>query len=264
MKNCREVWYDSEKKIKVTFVDTLQASQDLVNAHLCGPVSGYFLSKALSAAALLAEELTLENESISIQMKCDGPLGGLNVECTQTGLLRGYTEKKIFDEYDGIIKQPVSYAFLKKIIGEKRVQISRTIPGKILAQGCSNSLDSYLVSSLQRKAVIYTEAFVSDELKVELSRGVLIECLPDCTETKSLYLKPKSLQASPRKILEELNLPKAEKKSCVPLAFGCRCDANRAKTMLNALTDEEKRDLPDKVDITCHMCGRTFTVEVPR
>lgn len=264
MKNCREVWYDSEKKVKVTIVDTSQASQSLVNAHLCGPVSGYFLSKALSAVSLLAEELTHENESLSIQMKCEGPLGGFNVECTGSGMLRGYTEKKVFDDYDGVIKQPVNYAFLKKIVGEKRIQVTKTIPGKILSQGCSASLDSYLVSSLQRKAVIYTEAFVTDELKVEHSRGIMIECMPDCTDTQALYVKPRSLKATPRKILDEIGLSKAEKKSSFALSFGCRCDANRAKAMLDALTEEEKKDLPPKIGITCHMCGKTFTVENPR
>jgi redox-regulated HSP33 family molecular chaperone len=30
--------------------------------------------------------------------------------------------------------------------------------------------------------------------------------------------------------------------------------------MLGALSAEELKDLPAKIDITCHMCGRTFTV----
>ena len=31
--------------------------------------------------------------------------------------------------------------------------------------------------------------------------------------------------------------------------------------LLGALSEKEREELPPTIDITCHMCGRTFTVK---
>ena len=35
----------------------------------------------------------------------------------------------------------------------------------------------------------------------------------------------------------------------------------RAVAMLGALDEKDRAELPPEIDITCHMCGRTFTVK---
>ena len=93
MKDSREEWFDASAKVAVTIVDVTGAAQALARGHLCGPTSAYFLAKALAAAALLGAETSEADEVVSIQMKCSGPLGGFNVECTADGALRGYNER---------------------------------------------------------------------------------------------------------------------------------------------------------------------------
>ena len=261
MKNLREEWYDPEKKVAVTIVDVTDAAQALARGHLSGPTAGRFLAEALAAAALLGAETSENGEVVSVQMKCTGPLGGFNVECTAEGTLRGYTERKILDDFDGVASQPFSKADFAAIVGERRLQISRTKPGAIISQGVSNSIDGYLAGSLQRKAVIYTQAFVSDEAKVLTARGILIECMPDCADTSVLAADVGDLSRAPRTILSSIGLKDAELKSSLPIKFACRCSAERAKETLRALPQEECAALPEKIDITCHMCGRTFSVE---
>ena len=257
MINCRETWYDAEKKVAVTIVDVTGAAQALARGHLCGPTAAHFLSEALAAAALLGSETSEKDEVVSVQMKCDGPLGGFNVECTADGKLRGYTEKKILEDFDGLGKPKA-----KDVIVSAQYQVTRSVPGRILSQGISNSLDGYLAGSLQRKAVIFTEAAVNDEVEVLEARGVLVEELPDGKDTGVLGVKFKSLAVASRNLLKQLGLGAAELKSSVPLAFACRCSPERAVAMLGALSDEEKKTLPPTIDITCHMCGKTFTVKV--
>ena len=83
MQNKREEWYDKDAGVAVTIVDVKDAAQALARGHLCGPTSAYFLSKALAAAALLGSEMSQDDETLILQMKCKGPLGGFNVECTR-------------------------------------------------------------------------------------------------------------------------------------------------------------------------------------
>lgn len=256
MKDCREEWYDAGAKVAVTVVDVTTAAQDLASRHLCGPTSAHYLTKALAAAALLASEMSEKDGCISVQMKCAGPLGGFNVECTSDGTLRGYTEKKVLDEFDGG-GEPDD----RKVLGARQLQITRSVPGRILSQGISNSIDGYLAGSLQRKACIYLSASVNNEVEVLQARGVMVEALPDSQKSVTAFI-PEDMGLEPCEMIRQMGLDGAELKKSTPLGFACRCSPERAASMLNALDEKERADLPPKIDITCHMCGRTFTVAV--
>ena len=255
LKDCREEWYDSEKKVAVTLVDVTRAAQALARGHLCGPTAAHYLTKAVAAAALLGAEMEAEDETLIIQMKCSGPLGGFNVECTAAGTLRGYTEKKVLDAFDGM-----GVPKDRMVIGDKQLQVTRSRPGRILSQGISNSLDGYLAGSLQRKACLYLEAVVNGEVEVLEARGALVEALPDSTASVTAFV-PEKLSVASRNILDQLGLGKAELRKTTPLSFACRCSPERAIAMLSALSDEERKTLPPTLDITCHMCGKIFTVK---
>ena len=259
MKDCREEWFDAEKKVAVTIVDVTSAAQELARGHLAGPTAAHYLTEALASVALLGGEMSEKDETVILQAKCSGPLGGYNVECTAAGTLRGYTEKKVLDGFDGL-GRPKD----RMVLGDQQIQVTRSVPGRILSQGISTSLDGYFAGSLQRKACLKVEAAVSDEVEILEARGVLVEDLPDakgpmvCCKTDEL----KSLAVSSRNVLKQLGLDKAELKRTTPLKFACRCSPDRAVAMLAALSEEERKSLPPTIDITCHMCGKTFTVKV--
>ena len=213
-----------------------------------------FLTKALAAVALLGAETGEKDETVILQMKCDGPLGGLNVECTAAGTLRGYTEKKILNDFDGLGAPDDA-----QVLGARQIQITRSVPGHILSQGLAATLEDYFAGSLQRKAAIYLEAAVSDEVEILGARGVLVEALPDATANVRAFV-PGKLSVAGRTLLARMGLARAELRRTAPLRFACRCSPERARAMLGALSAEEKKDLPPTVDVTCHMCGRIFTV----
>lgn len=256
MKDSREEWYDPEKKVRFVAVDVRSAAQELARSHLSGPVAAKFLSQALAAAALLGSEMSEEEETISVQMKCSGPLGGFNVECSSAGTLRGYTERKVLDGFDGNGDFDP-----KQVVGRCQYQVIRSCPGRILSSGISNSLDGYLAGSLQRKAVIHLEAEVNNDVEILCARGVIVEELPDGKNTGVLAVEIGSLSRPVRLILDDFGLSQAVLKKTMPLSFACRCSPERAARMLAALDGGERADLPDKIDVTCHMCGRTFTVK---
>ena len=275
MKDVRQEWYDAEKKVSVTIVDVTTAAQQLAQGHLSGPTAARALSEALAAVALLGAETSENDETVILQMKCSGALGGYCVECTREGTLRGYTEKKTLDDFDGVVSAaaPLAKANAKKLYGDTQLQVTRSVPGRILSQGLAKTLDSYLAGSLQRKATIQVEAAVSDEVEVLGAKGILIEALPDstCGEIVGVELKTggarmasgarlSSLSRASRTILDDLGLAKAELKKTTSLSFACRCSPDRAVAMLAALSEDERKDLPETIDITCHMCGRTITV----
>lgn len=259
MKDVREEWFDAGRRVAVTVADVTGVAQSLARSHLCGPTAAHYLARGLAAAALLGAEAHGDDESVNVQARLSGPLGGLNVECTADGRLRGYTERKVLDGFDGL-GRPKD----REVLGKGLFQVTRSVPGRIVSQGVAASLAAYLSGSLQRRAVILTEASVTDEVEVLLARGVMVEAMPDAADDAALAVPAKSLAVSSRALLRRLGLEKAELRRTVPLSFACRCSPERAAATLAALPAEELAALPPSVDVTCHMCGKTYTVAVPK
>lgn len=257
MKDIREEWYDARHKVSVVIADVTAAAQELARAHLSGPVSARYLAEALAAVAVLGAETSQEDETVSLQMKCTGPLGGVNVECTASGTLRGYAERKVLDDFDGMGGPDDA-----KVVGERRYMVTRSIPGKVLSRGFATSLDGYFADSLQRRMRLFTEVSVNDEVEVLAARAVTVEALPD-SDYDIDEIPAVSACVCARTILSGLGLSRAELKRSLPMRFACRCSPERAAAMLDALSPEEIASLPPETDITCHMCGRTFTVRRP-
>jgi molecular chaperone Hsp33 len=212
-------------------------------------------------------------------MDCPGPLEGFLAEATVSGTLRGYTKKKILDDFDGL-GAPKDPAVLGK---NGTFEVIRSIPGSILASGAvavafgsrnavAAGLDAYFAQSLQRRVRTAVVSAAGDDGVPTFARGLLVECPPDGDEDAFERVADafgsgaaaKALAAagiSVRSLLKKLGLPQAELRETRPLSFACRCSADRASAMLAALPPEERSALPPVVDITCHMCGRTYSVK---
>jgi molecular chaperone Hsp33 len=270
---------DVEKGICAVAVDCTSAAIQLARGHLSGPVASNILSQALSAVAILGTELDAKDETVSFKLACPGPLGGFLVESTRAHTLRGYTNKKIFEDFDGI-ENPAD----GKLLGPGATfEIIRSVPGKIVASGSvaidipakgnnsiARGLEECFSKSFQRRSKIALATMTEDGGVPIFARGVLVECMPDgdvetygkiCglfddgTVSKAIG----SQMFSEATLLKKLPLPKIEVRSTLPVSFMCRCSAQRAASMIAALPDKDT--LPPELDVTCHMCGRTWTVK---
>ena len=93
----------------------------------------------------------------------------------------------------------------------------------------------------------------------DAGRPLTVE-LPDGANTGVLGVRFKSLAVAERNLLKQLGLERAELKKSTPLVFKCRCSPERAAATLAALGDAERKTLPPVIDITCHMCGKTYSI----
>lgn len=265
MKDSRLVFLDGATKYAVTLVDATAAAQALARGHLAGPTAAHYLAQALAGVALLGAETSAPEETVTFRFDGPGALAGFLVEATEKGTLRGYTKKKILPDFDGI-----SIAKPAEALGETGTfEVIRSVPGSILSSASvavakptvAGGLDAYAAQSLQRRVKTAVMAAVSDDGEVTMARGVSVECPPDGDPARFDALKmPADLSVAPRTLLKKLGFPQAEKREETPIAFACRCSAGRAADILAALPAAERAQLPESVDITCHMCGRTWTV----
>ena len=269
---------DPSTKIAVTCADCTSAAAQLSRGHLSGPAAAHYLAQALAGVALLGAEASQDDETVTFRLDCPGPLGGFLVECTAAGTLRGYTKKKLLDEFDGMGAPKDS-----EVLGATGTfEFIRSIPGHILSSGTvatawssaavAAGLDAYFDQSLQRRVRTAVASAVGDDAVPLYARGLLAECPPDgdaaafadvaaAFERGDAAKALASGAASPRTLLKKLGLPRAEIRRTSPLSFACRCSADRAAAMLASIPAAERASLPPTLDVTCHMCGRTWTVK---
>lgn len=268
---------DPASKIAVLCVDCTTAAGQLARGHLSGPTAAHYLAQALAGVALLGAETSQKEETVTFRLDCPGPLEGFLVECTAAGTLRGYTKKKILNDFDGM-GTPKDV----KVLGETGTfEIIRSVPGMILSSGTvatawtkgavAAGLDAFFDQSLQRRVRTAVAAAANDDGVPVYARGLLAECAPDgdatvfeqVAEVFASGAAAKALAvgaAAPRTLLKKLGLPHAEIRKTSPLSYACRCSAERAAAMLAAIPPDERATLPPTLDITCHMCGRTWTI----
>ena len=277
MKDERVEILDSATKIAVLCADCTTAAGQLARGHLSGPTASHYLAEALAGVALLGAETAQEAETVTFRLDCPGPLEGFLVECTAAGMLRGYTKKKILNDFDGL-GAPKDAQVLG---GSGTFEIIRSIPGAILSSGTvatawkkdavAAGLDAYFGQSLQRRVYTAVAASVGDDGVPLFARGLLAECPPDgdaaaFAQVADVFASGAAARAlasgaaAPRTLLKKLGLPQAEIRRTRPLSFACRCSAERAAAMVAAIPPDERAALPPTLDITCHMCGRTWTV----
>ena len=277
---------DLETKISVVLCDCTAAARDLARAHLSGPTASHYLAQALAGVSLLGAETSQDEETVTFRLDCPGPLGGFLVEATAVGTLRGYTKLKILNDFDGLGAPKDA-----KVLGETGTfEIIRSVPGEILASGAvavatgeaavrghmvAQGLDAFFAQSLQRRVRTAVAAAAGDDGVPVYARGALVECPPDGDAAafekvaemfaSGAVQKALALSAvSARMLLKKIGLPHAEVRRTDPLSFACRCSAERAEAMLAAIPEAERAALPPRIDVTCHMCGRTWTVATRR
>ena len=279
MKDELTIALDAQTKLAVTAADCTSAAGSLARAHLSGPTASRYLAQALAGAALLGAECSAQDEAVTFRLDCPGPLEGFLAEATVAGTLRGYTKKKILDDFDGL-GAPKDPAVLGK---SGTFEVIRSVPGSILASGAvavsfgsrgavASGLDAYFAQSLQRRVRTAVVSAAGDDGVPTFARGLLVECPPDgdngaferVADVFASGAAAKALSAasvSMRSVLKKLGLPQAELRESRALSFACRCSADRASAMLAALPPKEREALPPTVDVTCHMCGRTYSVK---
>ena len=274
MENELTRYLDAATKCAVVIADCKAAAGELARAHLSGPTASCYLARALAGVALLGSETSSTDEAVTIKLMCPGPLGGFLVESTGAGTLRGYTNKKVLDDFDGL-GRPKDVDVLG---ATGTFEIIRSVPGRILSSGAvavdgctvAHGLEVYFAQSLQRRVAVALAGVAGDDGVPTIAKGVMVECPPDgdeaafaavSAEVRLLGRKAESaLAVADRTLLGKIGLAHAEARGSAPLKFACRCSRERALETLAALPPEERAGLPPSIDVTCHMCGRTWTV----
>ncbi len=270
----------SSTRIRICAVDCTQSAKALEARHLSGPAAAAVLAEGLVAAALLSVDAATPDEALSLKLDVSGPVGGLFVEATGAGELRGYTRVKVLEAFDG-----ESVMVTASLLGATgTAQIVRSRPTAVL----NRALFDVAPPQLRFVAARFLNQSVQTPSAVEIlvggnsggllfARGALAQKMPDSSSADFVRVLEQFQGGAVRAALANgatldavvaaaglgLAVPSLRAQAVRPLQFRCRCSLEKAVNAVRALPVEDLRALADEDrphQVICHMCGQAHAV----
>ena len=261
-------------------------SRDLVEKarqiHNTSPVATAALGRSLSAGAMMGSMMKGEQDLLTLQIRGDGPVGGITVTANSKAQVKGYVnEPAVLIPANAKGKLDVSGA-----IGNGMLQVIRDLGMKEPYVGqtelqtgeIAEDLTYYFATSEQVPSSVGLGVLLNRDNTVRQAGGFIIQLMP-YTEEKVIDALEKRLAKvnsvtelldrglTPEGILEEL-LGEFELtiNDTIPTAFSCNCSKERVEKAIISIGSKEIRDMirdGKPIEVKCHFCNEayTFTIE---
>ena len=261
-------------------------SRDLVEKarqiHNTSPVATAALGRTLSTGAMMGSMMKGEQDLLTLQIRGDGPLGGITVTADSKAQVKGYVnEPAVLIPANAKGKLDVSGA-----IGRGMLQVIRDLGMKEPYAGqtelqtgeIAEDLTYYFATSEQIPSSVGLGVLLNRDNTVRQAGGFIIQLMP-YTEEKVIDALEKRLAAmssvtelldrglSPEGILEDLlGEFGLTVNDTVPAAFSCSCSRERVEKAIISIGSKEIRDMirdGKPIEVKCHFCNEayTFTIE---
>lgn len=262
----------SSSGIRLTAADTTEAVQTACSIHHMRPLSASLLGKAMTAAAILANDFK-NHEGVSLKMLTDGPSGPVYADAYEGRYLRGYTENPQAgafcpDDEKGVLTGAGQLIVTRySLLRQPYTSAVNLWPGDV-----SDVISAYLNLSEQVLSAVHLEILFNESGKVVHAGGIMAQLMPEGDREKmaslfrkmenwNLFFPEKSTdpgQAEFESLWKTDFIPLYH----APLSFRCTCSLDHIRHNLILLPEAEKESLlsDPQIEIVCHYCGRKYEI----
>ncbi len=265
--------------------------------HLTSPVATAALGRLLTAGAMLGAMMKGEKDLLTLQIRGDGPIGGLTVTADSAANVKGYvnnpgvylpaTEKGKLDVGGavgrGILSVIRDLGMKEPYVGQSNLQTGEIGDDLTYYFAMSEQVPSSvgLGVLLEKNWGAQDAAEVSQNpAEVGLVRqagGFIIQLMPytsdeiiDRLEQKISEIRPVTAMLddgmSPEAILEELlGEFGLEITETIPTRYHCDCSRERIERALISLGKKELEEMiadGEPIEVNCQFCDKTYRVSV--
>ena len=258
-----------------TTKDLTQKAQDI---HNTSPAATVALGRLLTAGSLMGATLKNADELLTLQIRGDGPLGGMTVTAFPDGAVKGFTFNPQADSTN-----PLETAL---VIGEGTLQIIKDIglrepyigTSPLVSGEIAEDLTYYYAKSEQTPTSVALGLTLDSHGKVAAAGGFIIQLMPDCGEAvidkleenlshsrsvTDLLAAGKSPEIIMESLLGDFGLSFTGKKET---RFHCNCSRDRVTRALISIGKKEIQAMIDEkepIEMRCDFCNTTYTFQVP-
>lgn len=260
-------------------------TKDLVEmarkSHNTSPVATAALGRLLTGGAMMGIMMKGDKDVLTLQIKCNGPIGGLTVTADSKGNVKGYVNNPdVILPANAQGKLDVGGALdlgvlsVIKDLGLKEPYVGQT---ELKTGEIGDDLTYYFASSEQVPSAVGLGVLMEKDNTVRQAGGFIVQLMP-FAEEKVIQQLEKNLAEitsvtelldqgyTPQMLLEKLlgNLG-LEIKDRVETGFHCNCDKVRVGKVLISLGKKELQSMIDdgkEIELNCHFCNTNYTFSV--
>ncbi|WP_303861718.1 Hsp33 family molecular chaperone HslO [Alkalibaculum bacchi] len=266
--------------VRIFAADTSELVGEAQKIHSTLPTASAAFGRTLTAAALMTMLLKNENNKISVQIKCDGPIEDLLVVGNTKGEIKGDINNPLVHiPLNQIGKLDVAGAIGKgtlTIIQDLGLKEPYVGTVELVSGEIGEDFSYYFSVSEQTPSVVALGVLVNPDGTIKKAGGYLIQLLPNHSEELIDYIE-KRIGEIPTisKLLDEGHESKdiielifkdykvtfTEKKKPV---YHCDCNRDRFERGLISLGREELTAIVEEdgqAEILCHFCNKKYEFE---
>jgi molecular chaperone Hsp33 len=259
-----------------------------VTRHQTSPTVAAALGRTLTGTLLLGAGLK-ELDRLTVQIVCDGPVGGITAEANARGQVRGYARNPEANpalngsgkfDVSSVVGNGMFYVTYESgyEIGLFTDPYRGSVP--IVSGELGEDFAYYLAKSEQIPSAVtlgvYMRAHETGEAYVEAAGGLMIQVLPGADE-KIIEAVEDAIRRGPhtttliregarpvdmlRSALGDIPLEVLEEKF---VGFACTCSHERAVSLISSIDRAELEAIlrEDKgAAMTCHFCNETYRLD---
>lgn len=236
------------------------------------------LGRLMTATSLMGNMLKGKDDSITLRLAGDGPMGTAIAVSDSDGNVRGYVENPIVEiplnqygklDVAGAVGK-AGYLFVMRDLGLKEPYISQT---PIVSGEIAEDITHYFATSEQIPTVCALGVLVNTDLTVISAGGFLVQLMPgapeetiDRLEQSIMKIPPVTKLLSEGMSAEELALLALEGFSpnvvgSFDVEYRCNCSRQRVERALISVGREELHKMADEqpvTDVDCHFCNKKY------
>lgn len=268
-------------RINIVCISTTELVEEARKIHDLSPVATATLGRTLTMGAIIGSGLKGEKDTVTLQIKGNGPIGTVIAVSDSKLKTRGYvTNPKVDVPLKQNGKLDVSAAvgnegfiYVIKDIGLKEpyVGMSKIVSGEI-----AEDFTNYFYISEQKNTAVALGVLV-DKDGVRASGGYIVTAMPDATEDDLFILENRIREAKPisQMLDENMSLEDIAKditgdanieivEESVTPKYECSCSKERMEKALISIGKEELTKIAEedkKAEIVCNFCNKAYQFE---
>lgn len=250
-------------------------------AHNTSPVATAALGRLLTAGAMMGIMMKGDKDILTLQVRGDGPLGGITVTADSKGSVKGYVlNPEVLIPANRIGKLDVGGAvgqgYLTAI---KDLGLKEPYSGRVELQTgeIGDDLTYYFAASEQVPSSVGLGVLMEKNNTVKQAGGFIVQLMP-FTDEEVIEKLEKNLSEvtsvtdmleeglTPELILEKvLNGMDVEFNETVPARFYCNCDKHRVAKALISIGKKELESMigdGEDVELKCHFCNSSYIFNI--
>lgn len=270
----------ADAQIRAFAATTKNLVEEMRSLHNTSPVVSAALGRLLTGGAMMGAMMKGENDLLTLQIKGDGPIGGMTVTADAHGNVKGYAnEAQVILPANAAGKLDVGSAVGKGILrvvkdmGLKEPYVGQT---ELQTGEIAEDLTYYFATSEQVPSAVGLGVLMEKDNTVKQAGGFIIQLMPSAEDEVISVLeeKLKSMDSvtnilnagnTPEQLLEillgDLGL---EITDTIPATYYCDCSRERVERAIISIGKKDIQEMIDDgkpVEVRCQFCNNKYEFE---